>query len=145
MHGDLKSQITHLSVCNMREKILLKFYCEKKLQWSREEHTVYCTRNERSGLAWLKTGIWKLRGMRKVSETGRCPLYSKEEDAVHILPKCSETRKWREQLLSIKLLKFNWEIACKKITNCTNAVELRNIGNYLYKIKCKCENKIRKL
>jgi hypothetical protein len=37
------------------------------------------------------------------------------------------------------------EIAHKKITNCTNAVELRNTGNYLYKIRYKLENKIRNL
>jgi hypothetical protein len=43
----------------------LIFYCDKKVEWGREEYTVCCTRNGRSGLAWFKTGIWKLRGMRK--------------------------------------------------------------------------------
>jgi hypothetical protein len=36
-------------------------------------------------------------------------------------------------------------IAYKKIINCTNIIELRNIGIYLYKIKCIWENKIRNL
>jgi hypothetical protein len=36
-----------------------------KQEWAREEYTYCCTRNEKSGLAWFKTGIWKLRGMRK--------------------------------------------------------------------------------
>jgi hypothetical protein len=30
----------------------------------------------------------------------------------------------------------------KRIINCTNVVELRNIGKYLYEIRCKWENKI---
>jgi hypothetical protein len=81
--------------------------------------------------------------MRKGFEKGRCPLCRKDEDAMHILLKCSETRKWREQFLSRKWLMFNKWIACKKIINCTNIIELRNIGSYLYKIKRKWENKIR--
>jgi hypothetical protein len=36
--------------------------------------TVCCTRNERSGLAWFRTGIWKLKEMRKGYE---------KEDAVY--------------------------------------------------------------
>jgi hypothetical protein len=83
--------------------------------------------------------------MRKGFETGRCPLCSEEEDAVHILLKCSETRKWREQFLSIKWLRLNEWIVYKKIINCTDIIELRNIGSCLYKIKCKWENKIRNL
>jgi hypothetical protein len=59
-----------------------------KQEWAREEYVVCCTRNERSALAWFKTGIWKLRGMRKGSEKGRCPLCSKDEDAIHMLLKC---------------------------------------------------------
>jgi hypothetical protein len=43
-----------------------------KQEWTREEYIVCSTRNERSGLAWFKTGIWKLRGM-KGFEKGRCP------------------------------------------------------------------------
>jgi hypothetical protein len=40
---------------------------------------------------------------------------------------------------------LNEGIAYKEIINCTNIIELRNIGIYLYKIKCKWENKIRNL
>jgi hypothetical protein len=64
--------------------------------------------------------------MRKGFEKGRCPLCSENEDAVHILLKCSETRKWRDQFLSRKWQIVNEEIAYKKITNCTNIIELRN-------------------
>jgi hypothetical protein len=35
--------------------------------------------------------------MRRVYEEGRWPLCGEEEDAVHKLLKCSETRTWREQ------------------------------------------------
>jgi hypothetical protein len=97
-----------------------------KQEWAREEYIVCCTRNERSRLAWFRTGVWKLGGMRKGFEKGRCPLCSADEDAVHILLKCSETRKWREQFLSIKWLRLNEWIVYKKIINCTNIIELRN-------------------
>jgi hypothetical protein len=36
-------------------------------------------------------------------------------------------------------------IAYKKIINCTDIIELRNTRIYLYKIRCKWENKIRNL
>jgi hypothetical protein len=98
-----------------------------KQDWAREEYIVCCTRNERSGLAWFKTGIWKLRGMRKGFERRRCSLCSEDEDAIHILLKCSETRRWREQFLSRKWLVLNECTAYKKITNYTNIIELRNI------------------
>jgi hypothetical protein len=93
--------------------------------------SVCCIRNERSGLAWFRTGIWKLRGMRKGFEKGRCPLCSEDEDAIHILLKCSETRKWMEQFLSRKWLRLNEWIIYKKILNCTSIIELRNIGSFL--------------
>jgi hypothetical protein len=38
---------------------------------------------------------------------------------------------------------MNEELAYKKIINCTNTVELRNFGTYLYKIKRKWENRIK--
>jgi hypothetical protein len=80
--------------------------------------------------------------MRKGFTKGRCPLCSEDEDAIHILLKCSETRMWREQFLSRKGLMLNEWIAYKKIINRTNSIELRNIGIYLYKIEYKWENKI---
>jgi hypothetical protein len=96
-------------------------------------------------LAWFKTDIWKLRGIRKGSEKGRCPVCSEDKDAIHILLKCSETIKRREQFLSRKWLMLNEWTVFKKIINCTNSIELRNIGIHLCKIKCKWENKIRNL
>jgi hypothetical protein len=89
------------------------------------------------GIAWFRTGIWKIRGTRKGLEIGRCLLCNGEENAIHILLKCPETRRPREHLLSRKWQIINKELACKKIINCTNTVQLRNLDIYLYKIKCK--------
>jgi hypothetical protein len=80
-------------LAKIKERRSLIFYSEMKQEWASEEYIVCCTRNERSGLAWFRTGIWKLRGMRKGFEKGRCPICSEDEDAIHILLKCSETRK----------------------------------------------------
>jgi hypothetical protein len=65
--------------------------------------------------------------MMKGFEKGRFPLWSEDQDAIHTLLKCSETRKWREQLLSREWFIFNEEVTYKRIINRTNAVELRNI------------------
>jgi hypothetical protein len=43
--------------------------------------------------AWLKGGIWKLRGIRRGYEKGRCPLYL-EKDVKHILLSCLERKSW---------------------------------------------------
>jgi hypothetical protein len=40
-----------------------------------------CTRIERNGLAWLKTGVWKFRGTRRGFKKGRHPVYFGEESA----------------------------------------------------------------
>jgi hypothetical protein len=64
---------------------------------------------------------------------------------VHILLKCPETRRLKEHFLSRKWLTINEEIAYNKIINCTNTLEIRNIGMYLYKIICKWENRFKKL
>jgi hypothetical protein len=69
------------------------------------------SRNDRMGIAWFRAGIWKLRGIRKGLEIGRCPLCNVEEDAVHILLKCSETRRPKEHLLSRKWQIINEELA----------------------------------
>jgi hypothetical protein len=129
----------------IKEKRSLIFYSEMKQELAREQYISCCTRNERSGLAWFKTGIWKLRGMRKGFQKGRCSLSSEDEDAIHILLKCSGKRKWREQFLRRKWLRLNEWIVYKKIIICTDIIELRNIGSYPYKIKCKWENQIRNL
>jgi hypothetical protein len=87
---------------NLSEEKSLMFYCDMKLLWDRQDYVKCVSRNDRMGIALFRAGIWKLRGIRKGSEIGRCPLYNGEEDAVHILLKCPETRRLRERLLSRK-------------------------------------------
>lgn len=36
-------------------------------------------------------------------------------------------------------------VSYNKIINCTNIIELRSLGIYLYKVRCEWENKIRNL
>jgi hypothetical protein len=116
-----------------------------KLLWDTEDYVMYSSRNDRMGIAWFRAGIWKLRGIRKGLDIGRCPLCNGEEYVVHILLKCPETRRLREHLLSRKLQIIIEKLAYKKIFTCNNTVELRNLGRYLYKIKCKWENGIKEL
>jgi hypothetical protein len=39
---------------------------------------IWC--KERNGIAWLKAGVWKMRGIRGGFEKVRCPLCLEEED-----------------------------------------------------------------
>jgi hypothetical protein len=43
-------------------------------EWGREEFIDCCNSNERTGMAWWRLGIWKLRGSRKGVEKGTCSL-----------------------------------------------------------------------
>jgi hypothetical protein len=84
---------------NLSEKRSLIFYHDKKLLWDREDYVMYGSRNDRMGIAWLMAGIWKDKeGFRD----WKMPLCNGEEDAIHILLKCPETRRLREHLLSRK-------------------------------------------
>jgi hypothetical protein len=47
-----------------------------------------------------------------------------------------------EQFLSRIWFIVNEKVAYNEIIDCANAVQLRNVGMYLWKIKCKWENKI---
>jgi hypothetical protein len=88
---------------NLSEKRSLIFYRDMKLLWDRGDYVMCGSMNDRMGIAWFGAGIWKLRGIRKCLETGRCRLYNGEKDAIHVLLKCPETRRLREHLLSIKV------------------------------------------
>jgi hypothetical protein len=56
-----------------------------------------------------------MRGMKKTN----CTVYSKEENAVSTLLKCSKSRNCREKLLSRKRLPIKERIICKEqITIC---------------------------
>jgi hypothetical protein len=84
---------------NISEKISLVFYCEMKQESGKECYTDECTKNERMGI-WLKAGTWKLTGIRRGSERGKCPLCMGEEGAKHTWLKCPEMKKQRELVCS---------------------------------------------
>jgi hypothetical protein len=52
-----------------------------------------CSRTERNGLALIKAGVWKLRGIRRGLEKRTCPLCRGNEVVKHILLSCTETKK----------------------------------------------------
>jgi hypothetical protein len=54
----------------MSEKMSLVLYQEMKQKWGKEEYIELCFRCERNGLAWMKAGVWKLRGIRWGLEKG---------------------------------------------------------------------------
>jgi hypothetical protein len=97
------------------------------------------------GIIWWKAGIWKLRGIRKVFERGRCPLCSGEEDANHIrvVLKCFEIKKWREEYVNSNWLNINEDLVYKKIISCINVNRIKALGKYLFKTKCKWEKKVK--
>jgi hypothetical protein len=42
----------------------VKYCCEETYMTQREQFGALCrTRNERTGIIWLKSGIWKIRGI----------------------------------------------------------------------------------
>jgi hypothetical protein len=70
-----------------------------------------CKSDGRTGLIWVRLGLWKLRGERRNAEKGRCPLCNEDENVVNILLKRNETQRWRGQFLDNKPLNTNEEIA----------------------------------
>jgi hypothetical protein len=79
MCNDIRRQITFSYI---GKNISLVLYCKIKHEWGEQS-----TRKERMGIVWLREWIWRLCGMRRKCETGRCPLCLGEEDAKHRLLK----------------------------------------------------------
>jgi hypothetical protein len=52
--------------------------------WGKEEFIEWCTRNERSGIAWLKAGIWSLRALKREIVKRICILCLRKEGHKHI-------------------------------------------------------------
>jgi hypothetical protein len=87
------------------------YECRKQLasdniEWGKESYIDKCTRKKRMGIIWLKARIWTLRWIRRGFERGRCPLCLGEEDAKHILLKCSETSKWKEECVEQQMAEY---------------------------------------
>jgi hypothetical protein len=64
----------------------------------------YCTKKKTHEMAWLLSGVWKLRGIRKKIDKGCCPLYLDKDDVKHLLLSRPETRKWRRKFVLLWLL-----------------------------------------
>jgi hypothetical protein len=58
------------------------------------------------------------------------------------LLKCSETKKWREECVNSNWLNIKEDLAYRKIVSCTNVNKIKPLGKYLFKTKCKWENKV---
>ena len=42
-------------------------------------YTEWCSRKERSGIAWLLARLWQLKGVRQNTDKGRCLLRLEED------------------------------------------------------------------
>jgi hypothetical protein len=62
---------------------------------------------------------------KEMMEGGRCPLCRELENAIHILLKCLEPKRWRYQFLSAEWLKIIEEVAYKKMIGCNDVNKLR--------------------
>jgi hypothetical protein len=60
---------------DINAKISLTFYSQLKYEWGKEWYIDKCTRKEGTGIIRWKAGIWKLKGIRRGLEKGRCPPY----------------------------------------------------------------------
>jgi hypothetical protein len=77
-------------------------------------------------------------------ESGRCLPCAKKESESHLLLKCPETQRWREELLNNKYSHFNEEVALRKTVTVNRVTEQENLDSLAYKIKCKWENQVKK-
>jgi hypothetical protein len=90
--------------------------------------------------------MWKLKGLRKGAERGRCPLREEEMTASHILLKCKELKRWRVTILQQEMsTNKRKKTAYRKLIRNNTTLELDSLNKCLYKMKCKKENKIEKL
>jgi hypothetical protein len=55
-------------VGKMYEKISLALYSDVNFSWGKISNMEYCTGKERSGVARLLAGVWKLRDIRNKIE-----------------------------------------------------------------------------
>ncbi|KAJ4444844.1 hypothetical protein ANN_06641 [Periplaneta americana] len=69
---------------NIKDLGSLKYYREVKQFWEQEEYVRLNSRKERTGMAWWRLGIWRLKNKRGNVQKDKCPLYGLAEDAMHI-------------------------------------------------------------
>jgi hypothetical protein len=69
-----------------------------KQKLGREEYVEFCSRKERNGLAWMKAGVWKLRGIGRGWVKGTCPQGRANENAKYILLSCPKNQKMEKEI-----------------------------------------------
>jgi hypothetical protein len=79
------------------------------------------------------------KGLRGELKTGMCPLCWDEESVIHILLHCQETQ-WTEKHVGKKWLQMNVAVAFKKLLICPKTTDQRQLGLFLYKIRCKWDH-----
>jgi hypothetical protein len=81
-----------------------------------------------------------LKGLRVDLQRGTCPLCGGEENVIHVPHNCQETQKLREKFMEEKWLQIKEEIGFKNIVGYTKITDLRNLGIFLYKVRCRSEH-----
>jgi hypothetical protein len=59
---------------SMKEKRSLVFCNELKSSWEKKLYIEVCTQEARRGIGWWKMGMWRLKGVRRNTEQGMCPM-----------------------------------------------------------------------
>ena len=92
----------------------------------------------RSGLAWFRTGGWKIRKYKSETSCVGCVLCGDSDDWVHILLKCCATERWRRSWWGMS--KFhgdserNEELGVKILRD--NRSKLQDaLGNFISKVR----------
>ena len=120
----------------MREKKMLSMYGDLKHFWGREAYTSCCTMKERSPTACFRLEIWKLKEANGDTGKGRFFLCAEDNSESLLFLKCTETQRWRDEVLQSKWLHINEETTIRKVLTVKNATEQRNLGTLAYNIKC---------
>jgi hypothetical protein len=109
--------------------------------WGEEEYTEWCNKNGRKGAAWMKAGIWRVRGIKTGTDKGSFLLCVENEDINHPLLRFPQTN-LEIRNFTQKWLNMNEELVHRRIINCTNRTDIRKVEKYLDRIKRKWKNKI---
>jgi hypothetical protein len=86
---------------------------QNEFNWGNRSYTECCTREERSGIAWLLAG-WKWNYKDGRSRRMSVTLLG-EEDVQHTLLDCSDSRSRRAKFLNAKWLNMNKEMTYRNI------------------------------
>jgi hypothetical protein len=78
-------------------------------------------------------GIWRLKGIRKIVETGICRL-CREEEELSLILRCEGTKTWGEEILDKRFWNIDPEIGIRKIPGCSGGSWLKLMVGLKHKI-----------